>query len=372
MIKSNQINNSAISVDFPENLKVVKSSKFNILSGTDSILLKEFEKYFSSVQTVDEPNKGDIIKGKIISINENEVHVEASSKSIGIMPYRGKDKKIFLDLGLKVGDSAEFLVKESQSSRFGGIILSLSDLVQKQTQKALLRDINSKEKTVFSAKVIELIRGGFWVDINSVKCYMPGSLADINILRDFHSLVGKTVNVYAVGYANNSIIVSHKDYCQDMLKLVVKEIKVGEEYQGVVTGCSNFGVFLQFNGILTGLIHKDDLDIDTANSFKNGTINIGDVLNFKIKNIVNEKRIILTQLEIVDSWDETKRNNPVGTAEMYKCTSITKNNMAVFKISEEFNTLIKNKDSLEKGKKYKLIINNYDDESKKIFANLVK
>ena len=136
---------------------------------------------------------------------------------------------------------------------------------------------NIGKPIAFSAYVKQLIHGGYFLDIQGVEVFMPGSLGGVNKLVNFDSLLGQTI--------------------------------AGDGKTGFITGTTKFGVFCEFDQCLTGLIHKSDLDDDTKELFDNRNLKPGDSIDFTVKEITKDKRIILTQKEFVpeiDPWEDIK------------------------------------------------------------------
>jgi len=161
------------------------------------------------------------------------------------------------------------------------------------------------EKVAYLAKVKELIHGGYFLDIQGVEVFMPGSLGGVNKLVNFDELIGKEIYVVPINYSKekNYIVVSHREYLQSLIPQAMENISSGDEYSGFVTGTTKFGVFVEFNECLTGLIHKTDLDEEYSEKFRNRELKPGSDISFRIKEVTNKNRIILTQKELVVAYD---------------------------------------------------------------------
>lgn len=168
-----------------------------------------------------------------------------------------------------------------------------------------------KGSTAYQGVVTEMIPGGgYIVTINGVGCFMPGSLAGINKLADFGSIVGETMYVVPMSFSQQrgTIVVSHREYLKAMIPTRIEELKqnINAEITGQVTGSAKYGVFVEFNGCLTGMIHVNDLSPELSKRHKSREIQPGEDVTFKIKEIVTNEKIILTQLDKpakMDPWD---------------------------------------------------------------------
>jgi small subunit ribosomal protein S1 len=165
--------------------------------------------------------------------------------------------------------------------------------------------------TAYQGHVTEMIPGGgYIVSINGVDCFMPGSLAGINKLADFESIVGTEMYVVPMSFSHQrgTIVVSHREYLKAMIPARIEELKesMGAEITGQVTGSAKYGVFVEFHGCLTGMIHVNDLSPELSKRHKAREIQPGEDVTFKIKEIVTNEKIILTQLDKpvkMDPWD---------------------------------------------------------------------
>ena len=133
---------------------------------------------------------------------------------------------------------------------------------------------------------------------------MPGSLAGINKLSDFSSIVGEEIYVVPVSFSpdRGTIVVSHRKYLQALIPTAIEELKqnIEVEREGLVTGTAKYGVFVEFNKCLTGMIHNNDLDEETLTKFKSREIKPGDPIKFKVKDIISNNKITLTQKDVVE------------------------------------------------------------------------
>jgi ribosomal protein S1 len=147
---------------------------------------------------------------------------------------------------------------------------------------------------------VELSHGGV-----TLPGFMPNTLAGINKLYDQNSIVGQTFNVMIESYSQQegTYIVSRRKYLQTLIPEAVKELNYGEVYKGHVTGTTPFGVFVEFNECLTGMIHKANVNPEWQE--KLNQIKPGFEIDFYIKEVIKDK-IILTQILRETLWDNIK------------------------------------------------------------------
>ena len=218
---------------------------------------------------------------------------------------------------LEVG--IEIDVKIKTNTKTNDVIASISDAIMEVKLKEM-KDAIGNKTIGFNAIVKELIHGGYWVDVAGIKCFMPGSLGGLNKLHDFNSLVGKEIIVMPIIFSKekDTIVVSHREYLRTMIPTTIDNLEntIKESRTGFVTGTTKFGIFAQFDECLTGLIPKVELTEDTQRGLGKGSIKPGDPIQFWTKEIISDKKIILSQLgPKIDLWD--------GIDEKYKPMMIT-------------------------------------------------
>jgi len=237
--------------------------------------------------------------------------------------------------------------------------------------------INNKS-VAFTATVKELIHGGYWVDVSGITTFMPGSLAGMNKLHNFESLVGKTIVVMPITFSREkeTIVVSCREYLQTKVPQAIEDLRedVKETITGFVTGTTAFGIFAEFNECLTGLIPLKEL-VNSKDDFDKRNIKAGDSINFWVKDIISNKKIILTQTGApIDPWDLASEKYPPMSEAEGKVTKIT-NYGAFIQLEKGISGLIhktqlKNID-LSKGEIVKVRIKGVNAVEKKVSMALI-
>jgi small subunit ribosomal protein S1 len=221
-----------------------------------------------------------------------------------------KESEEYKDL-LKVGEKLNVQIIESSGSKQGSYILGSVEAGFKRAVFDEILDSVENSKTAYNAIVRSLIPGGgYIVEIQGVECFMPGSLAGINKLHDFESILNTEMYVVPMNYSSDrgTIVVSHREYLKAMIPTKIDEIKEydhGVVVRGCVTGSAKFGIVCEFNECLTGMIHVNDLDAETMKRHLNREVTPGEEIEFFIKKIISETKITLSQkpVEIVsDPW----------------------------------------------------------------------
>jgi len=153
-----------------------------------------------------------------------------------------------------------------------------------------------KPTSAYVGKIMEKNGGGFIIKVQGVDGFLPGSLAATNIVRDFDAMIGKEIPVVVEDYLKESstFVFSFKKYVSMILPTKMAELSMEDKYTGAVTGVAKYGVFVEFEDIFTGLIHTSKMTPEYKERFNTGGFKPGMPVDFWIKEITNDKKIILT------------------------------------------------------------------------------
>jgi len=155
----------------------------------------------------------------------------------------------------------------------------------------------SNPSKAYICKVKEANKGGFFVEVQGVDAFMPGSLAAPNKINDFQSYIGKEIIVMIEDFLldMNSFIVSHKKYIAYILPQKLSELDLMKKYTGTVTGASKYGIFIEFDNFFTGLLHVSKMTDETRKLFKSWHFKPGDSIDFYVGEVTKDNRVILTE-----------------------------------------------------------------------------
>jgi len=206
--------------------------------------------------------------------------------------------KSFLDQKLSA-----YIIESSPS-----IKLSLWQGYLASVRKEFIEQLSNPSKA-YVAKVKEANKGGFFVEVQGIDAFMPGSLAAANKINNFQSYIGEEIIVMIEDYLKdmNSFIVSHKKYIAHILPQKMKELDLTKKYTGTVTGTSKYGIFIEFNELFTGLLHISKMSEETKLLFKKRYYKPNDTIEFYISEITKDKRIILTEEDPVLKLEKIKK-----------------------------------------------------------------
>jgi len=275
---------------------------------------KIYDLYMGSLSNLKEPKTGDVVLATILSVNQE--------KNQAIL-YVGWREDAILDLkkelaeyipNIKVGNQIEVIIEAKSNN--APIVASYSKNIQALKRSEVFNSIG--KSVAYAAKVEELIHGGYFLNIDGVRCFMPGSLGGMNKLVNFESLIGQTIYVVPINYSKEKdyIVVSHREYLKALVPQEMEKLIIAQKYNGFVTGTSRHGVFVEFNGCLTGLIAKSDIDEANLINYNEGRIKPGDPIEFYLKEVLDDTKIILSckPETIINEWD--------GIEDKYKVPSM--------------------------------------------------
>ena len=260
---------------------------------------------------VSELVEGSILTGKLHSMSEKWATVDVNYREMLYIDLAKEDADVISEY--RPGDEVSVKVLSDKTPTREFAIASIT-AGAREVVFTQLREAADEGGTAFMGRVVSMIPGGgYIVKVQGIECFMPGSLAGINKLADFESIIGQDMYVVPDSFSakRGTIVVSHRAYLQALIPNEIAKLEedLDQVVTGNVTGTAKFGVFCEFNNCLTGMIHVNDLDPEWSAKHKAGEIEPGDEINFKIKEVVSNKKIILTQVEREEpkednSWEE--------------------------------------------------------------------
>lgn len=154
----------------------------------------------------------------------------------------------------------------------------------------------SKPTSAYVAKIIDKNRGGFFVDINGVPAFLPGGLASANKITDFNAMLGKSVYVMIDDYLPdmNTFIVSNKKYIFHIIPERAKNLDIDQLFTGIITGTTPFGIFIEYDGIFTGLLHTSKMNAETLEKFSKGRYKAGQQISCFVEEITRDYKLVFT------------------------------------------------------------------------------
>jgi small subunit ribosomal protein S1 len=279
-----------------------------------------FEESLSSTQL----RSGAIIIGTVLDITSEAVIVNAGLKSEGVIPrdqFLNQDG----DIEVEIGDQVEVAL-DAVEDGFGATRLSREKAKRDQAWK-VLEKAHEAEETVIG-RINGKVKGGFTVELNDIRAFLPGSLVDVRPVRDTAYLEGKDLEfkVIKLDRRRNNVVVSRRavveqEYSEERDKLL-ENLQEGQEIKGVVKNLTDYGAFVDLGGI-DGLLHITDMAWKRV-KHPSEVVDIGDEINVKILKFDRERNRVSLGLKQMgdDPWVALARRYPEGTRLFGKVTNI--------------------------------------------------
>lgn len=256
---------------------------------------------------VNVPEQGNVYTLTYVGMNKESLMFEGGFKDFVRVENKPGELKYFKSLN--TGDEVDILISRVNNSKYiiEGSVAQLYESKAHNTLKSLA------EEDSIIAFIKEMTPAGYNVELQHdtiiLPGFMPNTLAGINRLFEPESIVGKSLPVMIESYSREegTYIVSRRKYLQSLIPDAIKSLKINHVYTGTVTGTTEFGVFVEFaaepNGdiCLTGMIHKTNIDPDWQDKIKQ--IPAGYEIQFYVKEIIKDSKIILTQILKETLWD---------------------------------------------------------------------
>lgn len=340
------------------------------------IEIRDKEQYDLIMQHTNFPKINSAMTANFVGKDDTHYLLNANLKDVIRVPVNRSEKKIFSTLS--EGSDIDVLVTGISDDNNEYSIDGSVSQIYKEKAFNILRNINDDEYV--SVNILELTPGGYRCEINMENClveaFLPQFLADVNKIRDEakDNLVGNTYNVCIESYSRDkrTWIVSRRKYLKQLIPSHLNDLDKETNYTGHVTGTAPFGIFVQFNECLTGLIHSSNLNDEVLAEFEKGDIKEGDEITFKVKDKLNKNKIILTQKSTVSFWDTIEINQEVEAAikdhkPFGTLVNLDNETLGLIYKNEQSDEVL----SLEKGDSINVKIIKFDRDKRDIFLSVV-
>jgi small subunit ribosomal protein S1 len=267
---------------------------------------------------------GQILTGRVIEVTPDVVVVSAGLKSEAVIPT-AQFKNERGEIEVKVGDDVEVAL-DSVEDGSGETRLSREKAKRARTWERLETAFEKGE--VVSGLINGRVKGGFTVEIDFVRAFLPGSLVDVRPVRDPGYLEGKTLEfkVIKLDQKRNNVVVSRRavveqEYSAERSELLDK-LTEGTVIKGVVKNLTDYGAFVDLGGI-DGLLHITDMAWKRV-KHPSEVVNVGDEIDVRILKFDRERQRVSLGLKQLgaDPWQNIARRYPAGTRLFGKVTNI--------------------------------------------------
>ncbi len=270
-------------------------------------------------------NPGSIVTGTVVAIDSDWVTVHAGLKSEGVIP-RNQFVNELGEIEIAVGDDVDVAL-ETLEDGFGETRLSREKAKRAESWKRLEAAFEANEivKGIINGKV----KGGFTVDIDSVRAFLPGSLVDVRPVRDTTHLEGKELEfrVIKLDAKRNNVVVSRRAVLEAEnsaeREQLLANLQEGMEVKGIVKNLTDYGAFVDLGGI-DGLLHITDMAWKRI-KHPSEIVNVGDEINVKVLKFDRERNRVSLGLKQLgeDPWVEIKARYPENSRVTAVVTNLT-------------------------------------------------
>ncbi len=254
-------------------------------------------------------------------IDSDRVIVNAGLKSDAIIPaeeFRGEK--------VKVGDTITVVV-EALEDGFGNTRVSREKARRIEAWKELEKAFEAKQTVI--GVITERVKGGFTVELNAVRAFLPGSLVDVRPIRDPSFLEGKELEfkVIKMDQKRNNIVVSRRAVVEEESgterHALLENLQEGQEVVGVVKNITDYGAFIDLGGV-DGLLHITDMAWKRV-KHPSEILKVGAEIKVRVLKYDRDKKRVSLGLKQLgeDPWLDIARRYPVGTRLFGHITNIT-------------------------------------------------
>ena len=268
---------------------------------------------------------GSIVTGTIVDIDSEWVTVNAGLKSEGVI-----ERKEFIDetgeFSLQVGDEVKVAL-DAVEDGFGSTKLSREKAKRAETWMVLEKAFENDEPVmgVINGKV----KGGFTVDVNTIRAFLPGSLVDVRPVREVDHLMYKDLEfkLIKLDQKRNNVVVSRRAVLESANTVerdeLLSNLQEGQSVKGVVKNLTDYGAFVDFGGV-DGLLHITDMSWKRI-KHPSEIVNVGDEIDVKILKFDRERNRVSLGLKQLgeDPWIEIKNRYPENTRVKAVITNLT-------------------------------------------------
>ena len=254
---------------------------------------------------------GEIVKGTIIELRPKEVLVDIGYKSEGVIP--GAE---FFDLKtVKLGDIIDVLIERLEDKE-GMVILSKEKAEFKQNWEKILNI--AKEGSTVVGKVKAVVKGGLLVNIG-VEAFLPASQIDIIPPKNLTVYVGNAYEfkVVKINQERQNVVLSRRELIEqernEKRSKLLSEMMPGDNRKGTVKNITDFGAFIDLNG-LDGLLHITDMSWGRI-GHPSEILKVGQDIDVVVLDINREKERVSLGLKqkLTNPWEQIESKFPVGT-----------------------------------------------------------
>ncbi len=280
-----------------------------------------FEESLKEIET----RPGSIVRGVVVAIDKDVVLVDAGLKSESAIPAE-QFKNARGELEIRVGDEVDVAL-DAVEDGFGETLLSREKAKRHEARITLEKAYEDAETVtgVINGKV----KGGFTVELNGIRAFLPGSLVDVRPVRDTLHLEGKELEfkVIKLDQKRNNVVVSRRAVIESENSAerdqLLENLQEGMEVKGIVKNLTDYGAFVDLGGV-DGLLHITDMAWKRV-KHPSEIVNVGDEITVKVLKFDRERTRVSLGLKQLgeDPWVAIAKRYPEGTKLTGRVTNLT-------------------------------------------------
>lgn len=306
-----------------EAIEKMKDEK--VLNGEEMELYEQYSKDNVNISV------GKILEGEVFKVNDKEAYLTIGTKSEAILPINEytKEENASLKNFLKSGDRIKAKVINRKNTD-GLVVLSTIEVERQKLYEDLRVAFENKE--VIEVVVKEEVKGGLVASYKGIRVFIPASHLELNRVSNFKAYVGNTINVQLIEFERQrngmKIVASRRDILKGEKE--TKEVETwnnleeGQIVEGIVRRISNFGAFVEVNGV-DGLLHSSEISWNKVNN-PNELLKVGEKVKVSILTVDKEnKKLSLSIKKLSENpWNNIKEKYPVGNIVLGKVVRFAK------------------------------------------------
>ncbi|SEG13034.1 30S ribosomal protein S1 [Paenibacillus sp. UNC499MF] len=274
---------------------------------------QEAQEAMSQVAAV---KKGDVVKGKIIKVEQDQAIVDIGYKYDGTIPLRELSSVQIenADQAVQEGQEIELKIVTIDDNK-EKLVLSKRSVDSEKAWETLQQKLD--EKVIIEAVVAEVVKGGLVVDVG-VRGFVPASMVERSFVEDFSDYKGRTLRlrVKEIDREKNKVILSQKDVLDEeyeaQKKDIISKIEVGKVYEGTVQRLTQFGAFVDIGGI-DGLVHISEMAWHHV-EHPSEIVKEGDKVSVQVLKVDPEKDKVSLSLKATQEgpWEKAEKTFTTG------------------------------------------------------------
>ncbi|OSM97194.1 30S ribosomal protein S1 [Lonsdalea populi] len=280
-----------------------------------------FEESLKEIET----RPGSIVRGVVVAIDKDVVLVDAGLKSESAIPAE-QFKNAQGEIEIQVGDEVDVAL-DAVEDGFGETLLSREKA--KRHEAWLTLEKAYEEAATVTGVINGKVKGGFTVELNGIRAFLPGSLVDVRPVRDTLHLEGKELEfkVIKLDQKRNNVVVSRRAVIESENSAerdqLLENLQEGMEVKGIVKNLTDYGAFVDLGGV-DGLLHITDMAWKRV-KHPSEIVNVGDEINVKVLKFDRERTRVSLGLKQLgeDPWVAIAKRYPESTRLTGRVTNLT-------------------------------------------------